>query len=197
MKDRFDDLLTNYKENIPAKNHVDFNMFGSLPLSLYKSFPTEESYKQMGLSYADIRALRWENIRTLFDGKTWIVTRRRKTGTPSNIPLLEIPQRILDRYGRQDAEAVFDIPSNNCCNEYLNALGQHCGIRLRLSFHIARHTFATLSLSKGMPIETLSSVMGHTNIRTTQIYARITNQKISDDMTQLGEKINYLEGPVI
>ena len=92
---------------------------------------------------------------------------------------------------------MFDIPSNNCCNDYLNALGQHCGIRLRLSFHIARHTFATLSLSKGMPIETLSNVMGHTNIRTTQIYARITNQKISDDMTQLGEKINYLEGPVI
>ena len=53
MKERFDDLLVNYKENIPAKNHVDFNMFGSLPLSLYASFPTEESYKTMGLSYAD------------------------------------------------------------------------------------------------------------------------------------------------
>ena len=57
MKERFDDLLANHKENIPAKNHVDFNMFGSLPLSLYKSFPTEESYKEMGLSYADSQ---WE-----------------------------------------------------------------------------------------------------------------------------------------
>lgn len=150
-----------------------------------------------GLSYADIRALRWENIRTLFDGKTWIVTRRRKTGTPSNIPLLAIPKKILDHYGHRDADPVFDIPSNNCCNEYLNTLGQRCGIRFRLSFHIARHTFATLSLSKGMPIETLSNVMGHTNIRTTQIYAKITNQKISEDMSQLGDKINNLEGPVI
>lgn len=148
-----------------------------------------------GLSYADIKALRKENIRTLFDGRRWVVTRRRKTGTPSNIPLLDIPEKILGRYGRQNADTLFDIPSNNCCNEYLNALGRQCGFHLRLTFHIARHTFATLSLSKGMPIETLSSILGHTNIRTTQIYAKITNQKISEDMSLLATRIREMEGP--
>lgn len=148
-----------------------------------------------GLSYADIKALRKENIRTLFDGRKWVVTRRRKTGTPSNIPLLYIPEKILGRYGRQNADTLFDIPSNNCCNEYLNALGRQCGLHLRLTFHIARHTFATLSLSKGMPIETLSSILGHTNIRTTQIYAKITNQKISEDMSLLATRIREMEGP--
>lgn len=148
-----------------------------------------------GLSYADLKALRKENIRTLFDGRRWVVTRRRKTGTPSNIPLLDIPEKILGRYGRQNADTLFDIPSNNCCNEYLNALGRQCGFHLRLTFHIARHTFATLSLSKGMPIETLSSILGHTNIRTTQIYAKITNQKISEDMSLLATRIREMEGP--
>jgi len=142
-----------------------------------------------GLSYSDIKALRWDNIRTLFEGQTWIVTRRRKTKTPSNLLLLDIPRRILEQHGDRQAEHIFKIPSNNCCNEYLVDLGRKCGIATRITFHIARHTFATLSLSKGIPIETLSSILGHTNIRTTQIYAKITNKKISEDMTALAEKI--------
>lgn len=142
-----------------------------------------------GLSYSDIKALRWDNIRPMFDGNTWIVTRRQKTRTPSNLRLLDIPLKILKEYGDPAQETVFRIPSNNCCNEYLVALGQKCGIRTRLTFHIGRHTFATLSLSKGVPIETVSSILGHTSIRTTQIYAKITNQKISEDMEDLAGKL--------
>ena len=142
-----------------------------------------------GLSYADVKALRWENVRTLFDGQTWIVTRRRKTNTPSNLLLLDIPRKIMARSGQPDAKQVFYVPSNTCCNDYLVDMGQRCSIATRITFHIARHTFATLSLSKGVPIETLSSILGHTNIRTTQIYAKITNKKISEDMTALAEKI--------
>ena len=146
-----------------------------------------------GLSYTDIKSLRWENVRTMFDGQTWIVTRRRKTRTPSNLLLLDIPRTILARYGNREAPYIFRIPSNNCCNDYLVEMGRNCGISTRITFHIARHTFATLSLSKGVPIETLSSILGHTSIRTTQIYAKITNQKISEDMTALAEKIKDLK----
>jgi integrase len=142
-----------------------------------------------GLSYADVKALRWDNVRTLFDGQTWIVTRRRKTNTPSNLLLLDIPRQIMVRSGSREAEHVFNVPSNSCCNDHLIDMGHRCGIVTHLTFHIARHTFATLSLSKGVPIETLSSILGHTNIRTTQIYAKITNKKISEDMTAFAEKI--------
>ena len=142
-----------------------------------------------GLSYSDVKALRWDNIRPMFDGNTWIVTRRQKTHTPSNVRLLDIPLKILKELGDPSRDTVFKIPSNNCCNEYLIALGKKCGIRTRLTFHIGRHTFATLSLSKGVPIETVSSILGHTNIRTTQIYAKITNQKISEDMEELAGKL--------
>ena len=146
-----------------------------------------------GLSYADVKALRWDNVRTLFDGQTWIVTRRRKTNTPSNLLLLDVPRHIMERIGERDSEHIFHVPSNNCCNEYLVDMGRRCGITTRITFHIARHTFATLSLSKGVPIETLSSILGHTNIHTTQIYAKITNKKISEDMTAFAEKIKNLK----
>lgn len=146
-----------------------------------------------GLSYTDVRALRWENVRELFDGQTWIVTRRRKTNTSTTLMLLDVPKQIINRRGRRDESQIFRIPSNNCCNTYLIGIGRKCNIETRITFHIARHTFATLWLSKGAPIETLSSVLGHTNIRTTQIYAKITNQKINEDMTALAEKLRDLK----
>lgn len=145
-----------------------------------------------GLSYSDVKALTWENIRDLFEGQTWIVTRRRKTNTASTL-LLDIPKQIMNRRGDRGSQYIFHVPSNNCCNQYLIKMGQKCEIATRITFHIARHTFATLSLSKGVPIETLSSILGHTNIRTTQIYARITNQKICEDMSALAEKLKDLK----
>lgn len=148
-----------------------------------------------GLSYTDIRNLRWDNVREVFDGETWIVTRRRKTHTPTSLLLLDIPRQILERSGDRSASYIFRMPSNNCCNDYLIDLGRQCGFATRITFHIARHTFATLSLSKGVPIETLSSILGHTSIRTTQIYAKITNKKISQDMNTLADKIKSLKGP--
>lgn len=146
-----------------------------------------------GLSYSDVKALTWENIRDMFDGQTWIVTRRRKTKTVSTLLLLDIPKQIMYRRGDRESQYIFHVPSNNCCNQYLIKMGQKCDIATRITFHISRHTFATLSLSKGVPIETLSSILGHTNIRTTQIYARITNQKISEDMSALAEKLKDLK----
>lgn len=148
-----------------------------------------------GLSYVDMKKLRWENVRTMFDGKIWIVIRRTKTHTPSNVLLLDIPLQILARHGNREWARVFPIPSNNCCNAYLIMLGQACGIPTRITFHLARHTFATLSLSKGVPIETLSSVMGHTSIRTTQIYAKVVNEKVGEDMSRLADRLRHLPLP--
>lgn len=89
---------------------------------------------------------------------------------------------------------VFPVPSNSSCNEKLKKIGIQCGIKTRLTFHVARHSAATtILLSNGIPIETVSRILGHTNIKTTQIYAKITNQKISQDMEALSHKIGDLE----
>ena len=84
---------------------------------------------------------------------------------------------------------LFPVLTNQKTNSYLKEIADLCGIKKKLTFHLARHTFATMSLSKGVPIESVSKMLGHTNIRTTQIYARITNKKIEHDMEQLSEKL--------
>ena len=147
-----------------------------------------------GLSYVDIKELRVGNLRRLFDGNWWIVTRRHKTRVESDVRLLEVPLRLIEKYkGRAPDGRLFPVPSNNCCNEHLHELERRCGFHTRLSFHVGRHTFATLALNRGMPIETLSRILGHTNIRTTQIYAKITNKKISQDMAVLAEGLTEVE----
>ncbi len=88
----------------------------------------------------------------------------------------------------------FPMPSNSCCNERLKKIGKQCGIKTRLTYHVARHFVATtILLSHGVPIETVSRILGYTNIKTTQIYARITNQKISRDMETLSHKLEGME----
>lgn len=146
-----------------------------------------------GLSYIDIRNLRVENVRQFFDGHWWVITRRQKTRVESNVRLLDVPLRLVEKYrGTAPEGLLFCVPSNSCCNKILKRLGERCYIQTRLTFHVGRHTFATMALNKGMPIETLSRILGHTNIRTTQIYAKITNQKISEDMTALAKKMKGL-----
>ena len=88
------------------------------------------------------------------------------------------------------------MPSNNCCNENLQHLAARCGIGKHLTFHVGRHTFATLALNRGMPVETLSRILGHTNIRTTQIYAKITDRKVSADMAALADSLSGVEGAI-
>ncbi len=147
-----------------------------------------------GLSYVDIKELRAGNLQKLFDGNWWIVTRRHKTRVESNVRLLDVPMRLIEKYRDAAPDSrLFPVPSNNCCNEHLHALGRRCGFHTHLTFHVGRHTFATLALNRGMPIETLSRILGHTNIRTTQIYARITNKKISQDMAVLAEGLLHVE----
>ncbi len=143
-----------------------------------------------GLAYIDVRNLREKHIRTSFDGNLWIMKKRQKTDIQSNIPLLDIPMQILEKYkGTLPNEMVLPVPSNQKMNAYLHEIGDLCGIEKSLTFHLARHLFATLTLSKGVSIESVSKMLGHTNIKTTQIYAKITDAKIGNDMAAFVEKL--------
>ncbi|MFI3292918.1 MAG: site-specific integrase [Rikenellaceae bacterium] len=148
-----------------------------------------------GLAYIDLKNLTSENIRTSFDGGVWIMTKRQKTNTPVNVPLLAIPKMILAKYkGRLPDGKILPIISNQKTNQYLKEIADVSGIQKVLTFHLARHTFATTTtLAKGIPIETVSKMLGHTNIKTTQIYARITNDKISKDMEGLSDQFTDIE----
>lgn len=152
-----------------------------------------------GLSYSDVKNLTKDNIQTSFDGHLWIITRRQKTNTDSSIRLLEVPKRIIEKYkGYTRDNRVFPIPSNATCNKILKKIAEQCGIKTRLSYHQSRHTFGTLlTISQGVPIETVSRMMGHTNIKTTQIYAKITKEKISQDMEALSHKLESLENQIV
>jgi len=148
-----------------------------------------------GLAYIDVKNLTEKNIRTSFDGNLWIMTKRQKTKVESNILLLDVPKMILEKYkGKSTNNQLLPILSNQKMNAYLKEIGDLCEIDKELTFHLARHTFATtITLAKGVPIETVSKMLGHTNIRTTQIYARITDSKISNDMQALAGKLQGIE----
>lgn len=148
-----------------------------------------------GLAYIDVRNLTKDNIRTSFDGKLWIMTARQKTDTAVTVPLLKVPQAILKKYeGTLPEGRLLPVLSNQKLNSYLKEIADLCGITKTITFHLARHTFATtMTLAKGVPIETVSKMLGHTNIITTQIYARITNDKIGRDMQVLSGQLGEIE----
>jgi len=143
-----------------------------------------------GLAYIDVSNLTPDHIVTM-DDKQWIMTKRQKTSVETNVLLLDIPRAIIAKYSHKTYRdgKLFPVLTNQKTNSYLKEIADLCGIKKKLTFHLARHTFATMSLSKGVPIESVSKMLGHTNIRTTQIYARITNKKIEHDMEQLSEKL--------
>lgn len=144
-----------------------------------------------GLAYIDVSNLTPNHIVTLGD-KQWIMTQRQKTSVETNVLLLEIPKAIIAKYGGKTYRngKLFPMLTNQKTNSYLKEIADICGIKKNLTFHLARHTFATMSLSKGVPMESVSKMLGHTNIRTTQIYARITNKKIEHDMEELADKLD-------
>ncbi|MDE3183956.1 MAG: tyrosine-type recombinase/integrase [Bacteroidota bacterium] len=147
-----------------------------------------------GLAYADIQKLKRTDISLGVDGQRWIFTSRKKTETPSRIPLLPFAEIIMEKY-KENIKCIYNnrllpILSNQKMNGYLKEIADICGIKKRLTFHIARHTFATtITLNNGVPIETVSKMLGHKNLRTTQHYAKILDMKVSDDMMLLKEKL--------
>ena len=146
-----------------------------------------------GLAYIDIYNLTPANISLGIDGEKWVFTHRQKTETASRVPLLPPALTILEKYKDNRAAKIkgklFPVPSNQKVNAYLKEIADYCGITKQLTFHMARHTFATIvTLTNGVPIETVSKMLGHKKIQTTQIYARILDKKVSFDMKQLKSK---------
>jgi site-specific recombinase XerD len=147
-----------------------------------------------GISYIDLKNLKHTDIRHQEDGSLWIILNRQKTGTSSYIPLLDIPKNIIDKYkGTKysgDDGKVFKIRTSASVNGHLKELAKLAGIDKTLTYHQSRHSFGTeICLSQGVPIETLSKMMGHVSIKTTQIYAEATRTKINEDMTKLAKRI--------
>ena len=144
------------------------------------------------LSFVDLKELTTDNIVDV-NGEKWIVGKRHKTGVPYQVKLLEVPLQIIERYRdhpKENPKSVFgEVNYWSVCKK-LKPVMKECGIDKPISAHCARHGFATMALTNGMPIESVSRVLGHTNIVTTQIYARITTQKLDNDLTMLGNKLN-------
>jgi site-specific recombinase XerD len=148
-----------------------------------------------GLAYADVKKLKRSEIITGVDGEKWVFTSRQKTNTASRIPLLSQALQIIEKYTDHPqcdaADRLLPVLSNQKMNAYLKEIADVCGITKQLTYHIARHTFATtVTLSNGVPIESVSKMLGHKNIRTTQHYAKILDKKLSEDMGLLRSKLN-------
>jgi site-specific recombinase XerD len=147
-----------------------------------------------GLAYADVFKLKRSEINIGVDGGKWIFTSRQKTDSDSHIPLLPQALEIMDKYADhpqcRDFDRMLPVLSNQKMNSYLKEIADICGITKKFTTHIARHTFATtITLGNGVPIETVSKMLGHKNLKTTQHYAKILDMKVSEDMANLKNKL--------
>lgn len=146
-----------------------------------------------GLAYADVKKLSRSEIATGIDGEKWIFTHRQKTESATRLPLLPPAQEILERYNDHpqciNEGLLLPVLSNQKMNTYLKEIADACDITKKMTMHTARHTFATtVTLTNGVPIETVSKLLGHKNLKTTQHYAKILDLKVSQDMSLLREK---------
>lgn len=147
-----------------------------------------------GFAYSDVYQFSLNAVMKGLDGNLWLSTLRQKTGKKESVPLLPVALQIIDKYRNNDYCTTYDkllpVNSNQRYNAYLKEIADICGINKKLTSHIARHTFATtITLANGVPIETVSAMLGHSSIRTTQIYAKVVEQKVSDDMQKLKETL--------
>jgi len=154
-----------------------------------------------GLAYIDVKNLTKSHISFGIDGEKWIFTHRQKTESASKIPILPVTQMIIDKYENHpqclNEDKLLPILSNQKMNAYLKEIAGVCEIEKELTFHIARHTFATtVTLTNGVPIESVSKMLGHKNLRTTQHYAKVLDRKVSEDMKLLKDKFVFKEATI-
>ncbi len=197
------DPFANYKSKIKTVERV-FLSEEELQRLAEKEFPTERLAQVRdiflfscftGLAYVDVQKLRHTDLQKGIDGEQWIYKRRQKTDTPSRIPLLPTALRIINKYRLHPQclheGRVLPVPSNQKMNAYLKEISALCGVQKQMTFHTARHTFATtVTLLNGVPMESVSKMLGHTNLRTTQHYAKILDVKVGEDMRVLKKKYN-------
>ncbi|MFC2090898.1 site-specific integrase [Bacteroidota bacterium] len=146
-----------------------------------------------GYAYVDVAKLTRNNLRKGIDGDLWVYLNREKTSTKSNVPLLPKAIEIIEKYEdhpvADEKGTLLPVFSNQNLNAYLKEIAILAGIDKHLTFHLARHTFATLMLTKGVSIETVADMLGHKDIRTTQIYAKVVETKVSEEMNVLKQKL--------
>lgn len=180
-------------------NKIEKKVFVIPRLQLVKDIFLFSCYT--GLSYIDIMVLTKDNIATGIDGYKWVITERKKTGRESNIPLLPKAEELLIKY-ENDIKAMhngtcFPKISNQKLNTYLKEIADVCSIQKNITFHLARHTFATtVTLANDVPISTVSKMLGHSKIATTQIYARVLEKKVSSDMITLRKKLHAAKNDI-
>ena len=148
-----------------------------------------------GLSYIDVFKLTKEQIQLSIDGQQWIMGKREKTDMDYFIPMMEIPKKILEKYKSyifKDGK-LLPVKGSLTVNRHLKEIAEVCGIKKHLTFHLSRHTFATLTMSKGVSLESVSKMLGHKNIQTTQIYAKMTTEKVGRDMAIFAESMKETE----
>lgn len=145
-----------------------------------------------GIAFSDIRNLTAKNISKAEDRVWWIHLNRKKTGAPCDIPLLEIPLQLIKKYrGIAKEGRLFPMISCSKTNIYLKRIAKECGINKRVTFHMARHCYASvITLSQGVPLETVGELLGHTDWRATRIYAQVSNDKIGEDMQLLNKRLS-------
>ena len=148
-----------------------------------------------GLSYIDVFKLTKEKINLSIDGQQWIMGKREKTDMDYFIPMMEIPKKILEKYKNETFKdgKLLPVKVSLTVNRHLKEISEICGISKHLTFHLSRHTFATLTMSKGVSLESVSKMLGHKNIQTTQIYAKMTTEKVGRDMAIFAESIKETE----
>lgn len=196
------DPFSGYRLDIPPKQHRHLSgeqlakIMGA-DLHTYRLCHTRDLFVFSvftGLGRADLASLTWDNIVTKKDGSKWIFIARQKTKAECYIKLLDIPSRIIEKYrGEGKDNKIFYVPATCCLCRSLKMIADICRLGCHLTFYMARHTFATETcLSNGVPIETISKMMGHSDIKTTQIYAEITNQKVGRDFATLSENTKDL-----
>jgi integrase len=151
-----------------------------------------------GLAYIDVYELTPQNLSLGIDGEYWINTCRHKTDIPVRVPLLPKALAIVEKYKNHpkvlESGRLLPVYANQILNSYLKEIADFCGIEKPLTYHIARHTFATtVTLTNGVPIETVSKLLGHTSIKTTQIYAKVIEKKVSEDIRNLRDILSNKE----
>lgn len=179
----------------------DFLLEEELQLILRKQFniPRLETVKDIfifcsftGLAFTDVQHLTPEHILCDNKGEYWIRKPREKNNNMCNVPLLEIPLKLIEKYRhRPDCEKkniIFPVPTNQKMNAYLKEIADLCGIKKNLSTHVARHSFACIALANKVSMESIAKMLGHSDIKTTKIYAKVLDRTISEEMQALREK---------
>ena len=181
------------RKEIEFLSQDEINFFSNLELSIESEKKTKELFLfalYTGLSYADIIALKWHQIHSDEKGSKYIFNKRKKTGETFIVPLLKPALEILDSKIEKKEGLVFSSISNACVNRKLKKLAKKAKIFKNITFHIARHSFATtITLNNDVPLITVSKMLGHSSVRTTQIYAKVLQKKVSSDMEILNKKL--------